>query len=117
MPVQSTTPRQSIYCVDARFAIHAMSNSLRRAKDLNLLYSPVKWIVLAWTLCAVNTICRAGNILVLPTPLARSHHMGMQAMVSELAQRGGHQVMVSPVVMYGKLSAELECTESPASGS
>ena len=117
VPVQSTAPRQPLYCVDARSAIHAMSSGPRRAKDTHLLYGPAKWIVLAWTLCAVNTVCRAGNILVFPTPLARSHHMGMQAMASELAQRGGHQVMVSPVVMYGNLSAELERMERPTFGS
>ena len=104
-------PWQALHCVNARSTIHAMSSSLRRA---HLLHSPVKWIVLAWTLCAVNIICRAGNILVLPTPLARSHHMGMQAMASELAQRGGHQVMVSPAAMYGKLSAELGSIKRPA---
>lgn len=55
----------------------------------------LKWLMLAWTMCVLVTPCRAGRILVLPTPLAQSHQMGMQVMATELSQRRGHQVMVS----------------------
>ena len=92
---EKIAPWQLSLCINARVITHAMSGSFCMKDELQLMRSTVKWLMLAWTMCAFYTPCRAGNILVLPTPLAQSHLMGMQAMASELSQRTGHQVMVS----------------------